>query len=73
MWHVSARSGVATLRTAIHLLTYLAKPNTCKNRKANTTLQYYTNITTQTDARKGKLSRHWSLTSAAEVHIYILQ
>ena len=23
MWHVSSRSGVATLRTAIHLLTYL--------------------------------------------------
>ena len=33
MWHVSFRSGVATLRTAIHLLlTYLLKLN-CDERK----------------------------------------
>jgi len=44
-----------------------------KNKKANTTLQHYTNITTKRDARKGKLSRYWSVTSAAEVHVYIVQ
>jgi len=32
MWHVSSRSGVATLRTAIHLLlTYLLTDDPCKN------------------------------------------
>ena len=31
MWHVSSRSGVATLRTAIHLLlTYLLTYYTCR-------------------------------------------
>ena len=36
MWHVSSRSGVATLRTAIHLLltcllTYLRKPKAARS------------------------------------------
>jgi len=43
MWHVSSRSGVATLRTAIHLLlTYYLKPRPVEhqlqcNRQAPTT------------------------------------
>jgi len=49
----------------------VAKRDTCKKTEKQT--QHYTNITTQTEARKGKLSRYWSVTSAAEVHIYIFQ
>jgi len=34
MWHVSSRSGVATLRTAIHwLLTYLRNSRACQQTK----------------------------------------
>ena len=37
--------------------------------------QHYntTQILPQTDAGNGKLSRYWSVTSAADVHIYIFQ
>jgi len=35
MWHVSSRSGVATLQTAIHLLlTYLLTASDAYNRKS---------------------------------------
>ena len=46
MWHVSSRSGVATLRTAIHLLYLLTYLSTCVALKSLAMIQIYNDTAT---------------------------